>query len=43
MNRSDQRILIIAIHIEHAKFALNGMSRFNAKACSFLFGSGFSG
>ena len=43
MNRIDQCILTIAIRIEHAKFALNGMSRFNAKACSFPFGSDFSG
>ena len=43
MNRIDQRILIIAIRIENAKFTLKGMSRFNAKAYSFTFGFNFSG
>lgn len=34
---------MIAIRIEHAKFVLKGMSRFNAKAYSFTFGFNFSG
>ncbi|QNI77191.1 hypothetical protein SynMVIR181_02230 [Synechococcus sp. MVIR-18-1] len=43
MNRIDSRILMIAIRIEYAKFTLKGMSRFNAKACSFPLDSAFSG
>ena len=43
MNRIDQRILIITIRIDYAKFALNGMSRFNTEVYSLLFSSDFSG
>lgn len=43
MNKIAQHIFMIAIRIEHVKFALKGMSRFNAKACSFTFGFNFSG